>query len=87
MGEKKSKKVADRIRMELEMNHERYSARTRMQWMERWMEICGTDTPEGIDYDNPYVHLEWLLCDLRVTAKLTGNRVDDALAMMDDMQR
>lgn len=87
IGKKTSKRVAKRVNAELDLNHEKYTASTRMKWMERWMEICGTDTVEGIDYDNPYVHLEWLLCDLRVTAKLSGNKVDEALAMMDDMQR
>ena len=79
--------LSDRIRFEMDMNHEKYVADIRAKWLGRWMEICGVDNPDDIDYDNPYVHLEWLLCDPRVTAKLTGKRVDDALAMMDDMQR
>ena len=79
--------VSDRVRFELDMKHDQYTAQTRAHWTERWMEICGVQTPEEIDYDNPYVHLEWLLCDLRVTAKLTSGMLDEALAMMDEKQR
>lgn len=35
-----------------------------------WMEISGADTPEGIDYDNPHIRIQWELCDPRVLYSL-----------------
>lgn len=37
--------------------------RTRANYHARWMEVCGVDSVDKIDYDNPFVKIEWLLCD------------------------
>ena len=79
--------LADRVRFEMDGKHQQYTSQVRAKWLDRWMEICGVDDPEKIDYDNPYVHLEWLLCDTRVTSKLPGGMLEEALAMMDEKQR
>lgn len=61
----------------------------RQQWIDngRWCKICGVDDPKDIDYSNPYVNLEWFLCDVRVVAKLTGHRRDLVLPMMSEQQK
>lgn len=35
----------------------------RKEYHSRWMKACGVDKVEDIDYDNPFVKIEWLLCD------------------------
>lgn len=35
----------------------------RKKWIPKWMEDCGVDDPAKIDYTNPYIRLEWMLCD------------------------
>lgn len=37
--------------------------RTRANYHAQWMEVCGVDTVDEIDYENPFVKIEWLLCD------------------------
>lgn len=38
-------------------------AQIRAHYLKDWMEICKVDRPEDIDYQNPHVHIQWLLCD------------------------
>lgn len=37
--------------------------RIRSQQYPRWIEVCGVDDYTEIDYDNPFVKIEWLLSD------------------------
>lgn len=60
---------------------------TRMKFAERWMKLSGVDRWEDIDWDNPYIHLEWFLCDWRMLGKLTDGNRDEVLALMDEQQR
>lgn len=43
--------------------HDRVSFNVRAKYLERWMEISGADSPEGIDYNEPHIAIEFLLCD------------------------
>lgn len=38
-------------------------ARTSPEIQQRWMEYCGVDSPEDIDYSNPEVYIEFCACD------------------------
>ena len=38
-------------------------ARTSPEMQSRWMEYCGVDSPEDIDYSNPEVYIEFCACD------------------------
>lgn len=38
-------------------------ASIRKHWLRNWMEYSGVDDPEEIDYENPFVKIEWLLSD------------------------
>lgn len=40
--------------------------KTREKYLERWMEVCGVSDPMQIDYENPFVKIEWWLCDFRI---------------------
>lgn len=62
------------------------TAKVRSKWTDRWMQICGVDTPDEIDYDNPYVHLEWILCDMGIQAKLMAGNLESAFKLMDEQQ-
>lgn len=64
-----------------------HAASTRAKYYPRWARLCGVEEWTDIDFDNPYVHLEWILCDPRVLIKLTGGKREEALAMMDEQQR
>ena len=43
--------------------HAEYVAMVRASRMHDFMEMCGVGEPEQIDYDNPHVRINWLLCD------------------------
>ncbi|MBR6911818.1 MAG: hypothetical protein IKN41_08185 [Candidatus Methanomethylophilaceae archaeon] len=64
-----------------------HAASTRAKYLDRWCRLCGVDDPKDIDYDNPYVHLEWFLCDPRYLIKLTSGKRNEVLAEMDEIQQ
>lgn len=72
--------IGQRISERLQMHFEEDDARTRFQYYPRWREI--SDLPDGsIDYDNPIVALEWVLCNRRILDLLGDGKVDEALAL------
>ena len=84
-GERMSMK--ERLVMRMEMTHDQNTAKTRAKFLKHWMEVCGVDSVDKIDYDNPIVHLEWFLCDFTILAKLTDGQRENVLAMMDEQQK
>ena len=62
-------------------------AAVRSTQFSRWREICGVGPDDPIDWDNPYVHLEWMLCDFKTQMKLMTKDRDQVVESMDDMQR
>ena len=80
--------IGQKIAERLEMHFDEDDAKTRFQYYPRWREI--SDMPDGsIDYDNPIVALEWVLCDRRILDRLGKGQVEEALAMFpnDEMRR
>lgn len=62
--------------------------RARVSKMDRWAEICGTDDRSKIDYSNPYVSLEYFLCDFKIQLMLADkDQRNDALLQMSELQR
>lgn len=55
--------------------------KTRMdpRMLERWMSYCKADSPEGIDYSEPCVYIEWSACDPAVYGM-----ADDAEAFIEE---
>ena len=51
------KKLADR----LDESHDRKTALVRAKYIDRWNKMCGGQ----YTLDNPVVHLEWELCDMK----------------------
>ena len=63
------------------------SYRNRQHWIGRWCQICGVENKEDIDYSNPYVNLEYQLCDFRIIGKLTAGKRDEVLETFTEQQR
>ena len=80
------KGVKDQIDLYLDAHYDELTAKVRQKWFPRWMQITGASTPEDIDFDNPYVHLEWILCDMRIQSRLMDGNLDSAFKFMDDRQ-
>ena len=59
----------------------------RQKYYPRWMKICGVDKEEDIDFSNPVVSTEWLLCDPVIQRELIQGRRDNVLAQMTEVQR
>lgn len=68
---KKTKKQIDTwFKMKLQKGQEFADAKhaeavamIRANRMNDFMEMCGVGEPADIDYDNPHVKINWLLCD------------------------
>lgn len=71
----------------MEDQYDTMSANIRIKYFPRWRQICNVERDEDIDFNNPYVHLEWMLCDPRVIGRLTGGKKEEAIAWMDEQQR
>ena len=50
----------------------------RQENLPRWAEMCGVEDYEQIDMTNPYVRLEFLLCDVGILRSLSGGKGRDA---------
>ena len=81
-------KIVDNVKTQMEMRKGDVLSQVRFKHIDRWMDVCGVDSPEDIDYDNPFVKIEWLLCDpgwLHAIKSKKGRdqfleRLDDPLA-------
>lgn len=56
-------KIVDEVKFQMEMRKGDILTQVRAKHLSRWMEVCGVDSPDEIDYENPFVKIEWLLCD------------------------
>jgi len=56
--------------------------RTRAKFMPRWMEECGVEDWHDIDYKNPQIHLEFILCDPAILKDLQNEGGRDRLFQM-----
>lgn len=65
--------------------HAEAVAMIRANRMYDFMEMCGVGEPEQIDYDNPHVKINWLLCD-PVNLRMVTNpkHRDKFYAMLDE---
>jgi len=80
------KGIRDQVDLYLDTHFDDLTAKVRGKWTSRWMQICGADSPDEIDYDNPYVHLEWILCDMRIQSRLMDGNLESAFKSMDEQQ-
>ena len=81
-------KIVEEITYKLNEKKGGVLAQVRAKHYPRWCEVCGVTDPADIDYSNPFVKIEWLLCDpgwLHAIKTPKGveeflNRLDDPLA-------
>lgn len=64
--------VLDRGTEFADQKHEEAVALARHNRMNDFMEMCGVGEPELIDYENPHVRINWLMCD-PVNVRLVQN--------------
>lgn len=63
------------------------AVKIRQRYYPRWRKICGVETDEEIDFDNPVVSTEWLLCDPKIQRELIQGRRENVLAQMTEVQQ
>lgn len=56
-------KLVDEITYKLEEKKGGMLSHVRAKQYPRWCAVCGVTDPKDIDYTNPFVRIEWLLCD------------------------
>lgn len=56
-------KIVEDVKFGLENKKGGVLAQIRAKHYPRWCELCGVEDPKDIDYNNPFVKIEWLLCD------------------------
>ena len=57
------------------------------QKLARWRGICGVDSNEDIDYSNPIISTEVLLCDQEIQTMLVLGKREKVLKRMDEQQQ
>lgn len=62
------KKLTDAVADSATTNQIIYTARTDPRMQARWMEYCGVDKVEDIDYNQPEVYIEFMACDPAIYA-------------------
>lgn len=65
----KKMKITDRMKNLPIETYNRIIAQNRAKWYPRWFERMAeigkpTENPNELDLTDPYIHIEWLLCDL-----------------------
>jgi len=64
--------VLDKGTAFVDQKHDEAVALARYNRQQDFMEMCGVGEPSEIDYDNPHVRINWLLCD-PVNVRLAQN--------------
>lgn len=58
----------------------------RSKWMGRWRKYFpDPESPDGINHNNPYLEVEWAMCDIRFLWKVCNKnkaKVDEALSTL-----
>ena len=72
----KAKAIKEWERGKVEKMHDDVSFSVRAKYLAQWCEYCGVDNPNDIDYNEPHVAIEYLLCD-PVNIKLIRSKKQD----------
>lgn len=68
---KRIKEIKGKIKDALDTKYDQIQCQAYSKWYPRWKEICGGD----VDFDNPYVKVEMVLCDIRVQKILSDQKL------------
>lgn len=72
----KAKALKQWERGKIDKMHDDVSFNIRARYLGQWCEYCGVDNPNDIDYNEPHVAIEYLLCD-PVNIKLIRSKNKD----------
>lgn len=71
----KAKAIKEWKGEKIDKMHDDVSFRVRANYLSQWCEYCGVQNPQDIDYNEPHVAIEYLLCD-PVNIKLLRSKND-----------
>ena len=75
--------MIEKVRDKADSAIERWASQARVKYLPRWIELSGGESVDDIDYSNPYIHLEFLLCDPRNLSLISrGKHRDKFLAKL-----
>lgn len=66
IGKDLGKRAIDRISQAYDSWGDAVTVQVRQRYLARWCEICGVTDPMLIDYENPFVKIEFYLADFRI---------------------
>lgn len=66
IGKELGRKAIERISQAYDSWGDMVTMQTRQKYLQRWCEICGVTDPMQIDYENPFVKIEFYLADFRI---------------------
>ena len=81
------KKLKETFNEAMETSMDQSAMKIRKRYYPRWRRVCGVETDEEIDFDNPVVSTEWILCDPRIQRELIQGRRENVLAKMTEIQQ
>lgn len=70
VSKKKIRELKDKFTDAMETKRDQITAQSYGKWYPRWQKICGGD----VDFNNPYVKVEMVLCDIRVQKILSDQK-------------
>lgn len=67
-------KIRDKADEKIDNAFEIATVKTMQNYIPRWLEICGVDTIDDIDFTIPCIEVEVKLCDPRNLKKIRGGK-------------
>lgn len=87
LDKRQRKKLKETINDAMETAMDQSAGKIRQRYYPRWRKVCGVETDAEIDFSNPIVSTEWLLCDPRIQRELIQGRRENVLAQMTEVQQ
>lgn len=87
MEELKDRGLKDKIMASMDGKYDSSVAKARAACYPRWRAMTDRGPDEDPDFTNPFVHLEWILCDLKVQVHLSEGNREEAFKYFDDQQK
>ena len=81
----KIKAMKEMGRDRIDRMHDDVSFQVRAKYLGQWCEYCGVDNPNDIDYNEPHVAIEWLLCDPVNIKLIRSKKKEDKQIVYDQM--
>lgn len=79
----KAKAVKQLGKDKLNQMNDNVTIQVRAKFMDAWMDYCGVDDPMDIDYNEPHVAIEFLLCDPVNIKLIRSKKMEDKQKVYD----